>query len=565
MIRQRFLLGVGLFLVVAAGSIGGSVYLPTADHAPASETGPRNTTIAFENVSDEAGLTYEVHPDGSGASDMISDVGIYPADIDKDGWTDVLAVGGDRPVLFTNDQGEFHRSKALPRLNQSVRSALFVDYNADGWQDLLFVSDGNKPVLLRNTGGLFERVDGGFDQALNVPIGATTADYNNDGCPDLFIIQNGQWDDKPPLGLGSVSVPLDDDNGNPNMLFRGTCAGFERVDDADIEGTRWSLATSFVDLTGDGWPDIHVANDFNHDILYVNQRDRSFDRVVLSNRTDRNGMASEVADITGDGRPDVFTTNIYYPPTVKEEVPTGQKARADGNTLLVNQGNGSFVDRADEFNVRKGGWGWAAAIEDFDNDGQLDLFHTTQRVDFSDRNLLMSLDELDIKALEVRYPSYKYPLIAVGNESGFDRKRASKVGFTDTDGRGVATLDYDRDGRLDLVVTNADGAFKLYQNVGNTGSSLQVTLDGQGETLAIGATVSVITETETVSRQYASNSDFLSQSARTLHFGMGDVDKVTVRVEWPDGTTQTFEDVPTGQRIRVTPTDGVVAAEEYDR
>lgn len=89
-------------------------------------------------------------------------------------------------------------------------------------------------------------------------------------------------------------------HGNPNLLFDGDCNSFEQVENAGIEGTRWSLATSFVDLTGDGYLDIHVGNDFNTDVLYVNQHDGTFRRVEIP-ATDRHAMASEVADVTGDG------------------------------------------------------------------------------------------------------------------------------------------------------------------------------------------------------------------------------------------------------------------------
>jgi len=558
---SKQLVVAGVLLVVAVAAVGGSVQPPTGGPAES----PQETTIRFEDVSEEVGPAYEAKIDGAGVSNTISNAGVYAADVDRDGWTDLLAVGGERPVLFENDRGEFRRTEAVPRLDRSVRSALFVDYDTDGWEDLLLVSEDREPLLLENDGGTFDRVDAGFDREFAVPIGATAADYDRDGCLDFFVVQNGRWSERPPLGMNDVSVPLDDDNGKPNALFEGTCSGFERAEDGDIAGTRWSLATSFVDLTGDGWADIHVANDFNRDVLYVNQRNGSFERVVLSNRTDRNGMSSEIADVTGDGRPDVFTTNIFHAPVVREVVPEGQKARAHGNTLLVNRDNASFVDRAGEFNVREGGWGWAAEMEDFDNDGDADLFHTTQRIDFDRRTTFTSLDQEDVEYIEFRYPSYRYPLIAERNESGFDRRSAAVVGFAGTDGRGVATLDFDRDGRLDIALANADGEFKLYRNTCETATSLQVTLEGDGETLAVGASVSVTTGDETETKRYSSNTDFLSQSARTLHFGTGTRDSVEVRVEWPDGTTQTFSDVPTGYRILVTPDERIVAEEEHDR
>jgi len=561
----KYLVVLGFLLVVTVSIIGSSIQPMAVGSNNHTQNEAEKTTIAFEDISKEAGLAYEANASDTSPKGMVSDVGVYAADVDKDGWTDLLAIGGERPVLFKNDQREFQRSDALPPFNRTVRSALFIDYDADGWEDLLLLSDNREPLLLKNDRGSFERVDAGFDEELAVPIGATTADYDKDGCADFFVIQNGRWADHPPLGMQNVSVPLDNDNGKSNVLFEGTCSEFDRAKDPSINGTRWSLATSFVDLTGDGFADIHVANDFNRDILYVNQQNGSFNRVILSDQTDRNGMASEIADVTGDDSPDIFTTNIYHPQIVKEIVPEGQKARANGNTLLVNRGKGTFDDQATELNVRQGGWGWAALIEDLDNDMDQDLFHTTQRIDFDRRSMFYSFDEAEINLLESKYPSYRYPLIAARNDNAFNRKKASDVGFADIDGRGAVTLDFDRDGRLDIVVANADGEFKLYRNVGKMGAALQVALDGDGEILPLGATVTVTAGENTMARQYTSNSDFLSQNTRTLHFGTGDNSRVDVTIEWSDGTIQTFHNIATGQRIRITPTDGIVQKENHYR
>lgn len=559
--RAEVFLGAVILVAVTATAFGATVRAPTTEDPQTGGPGNLNTTIAFEEVAAESGFTYEAATGGKGAAAMISDVGVYAADVNRDGWTDLLVTGGERPVLFENTGGKFKRAGALPRLNRSVRSALFVDYDADGWEDLLLLSDGRRPLLLANDDGSFERATAGFERSLSVPVGATTADYNHDGCPDVYVIQNGQWSRRAPMGMVNESVPLDADNGRPNVLYAGTCSGFQRANASGIRGTRWSLATSFVDLTGDGWPDIHVANDFNRDILYVNQRDGTFDRVVLPARTDRNGMSSEVADVTGDGRLDVFTGNIYYPQMIKDIAPEGQAVRADGNTLLVNRGNGTFVDRAEGLGVRRGGWAWAAVLADFDNDMDQDLFHTTKRMRFRERLPLIPLSEGEVDRLLTEYPAYQYPLVRERTDEGYVVRRADDAGFEITDGRGVARLDFDRDGDIDLAVANAEGTFKLYRNEGQTGSSLQVVLRGSNQTLPLGATVTVTAGTETQVRRYHASTDFLSQDSRVLHFGTGTHEAVDVTVEWPDGTTDTLRGVRTGQFLVLTPEGRVSVGE----
>jgi hypothetical protein len=94
-------------------------------------------------------------------------------------------------------------------------------------------------------------------------LGAAPADYDGDGDLDLLIYQSADWSEGKPKGSVSLESSLEDDNGNPNLLYENTDKDFERVTDAVIEGERWSLAASFTDLTGNGRPDIHVANDYN--------------------------------------------------------------------------------------------------------------------------------------------------------------------------------------------------------------------------------------------------------------------------------------------------------------
>jgi hypothetical protein len=296
--RAAFLVAFGaavLVLVAAVGLVGpgGGLASPgevngtqgiATDASDGDEAG-----LSFAHAGAETGIDYSASSNGTNRRKMLTDVGVYAADVDGDGWTDVLATGGEQPMLFTNENGSFERAPdALPPLNRSVRSAVFLDYDGDGARDLLILADDSPPLLLANDGqGTFRRVDAGFEEELAVPIGATVADFDGDGCIDLFVIQNGRWNDHAPAGMSERNVPPSADDGLENVLYRGTCDGFERAEDTGIEGTRWSLATSAVDLDGDGRLDIHVANDFNHDVVYRNRGNLSFEKVVLGNETDR--------------------------------------------------------------------------------------------------------------------------------------------------------------------------------------------------------------------------------------------------------------------------------------
>ena len=124
-----------------------------------------------------------------------------------------------------------------------------------------------------------------------------------------------------------------------------------------------------VDIDADGDLDLLIAADFETSQVFRNEGDGTFtmttDRTVI---TDDSGMGSSIGDYDNDGDLDWFLTAIYQEPTV----PGGYT----GNRLYRNEGGGVFSDATDEAGVRDGGWGWGSCMEDFDNDGDLDIFHT---------------------------------------------------------------------------------------------------------------------------------------------------------------------------------------------
>jgi hypothetical protein len=509
--------------------------------------------IEFREASAHVGFEYET----TKRSGIISDAGVYARDYDDDGWTDLLAIGGDQPVLFDNEGGEFSASEQLDGINRSVGAAIFLDYDADGDQDLILFRKESVPIVMHNDGGSFERTAGIFETKLTNPVGATAGDYDHDGCVDLFVIQNGDWTERLPKGTDSADVSPEADNGNPNILFDGMCGSFENTTTAaGISGSTWSLATTMVDLDRDGWPDIHVANDFNNDVVYWNDGDGTFTRTILSAETNRNAMATEIEDFDGDGRLDLFVTNIYLPTDINGSVAMVADRRANGNNLLLNRGGRRFEPAGERCGVSRGGWGWAAVGTDFDNDGDTDLFHST----------LAFTARLGTGLLEARQrsPVYSYPALferQSGSECSFSRANASAAGFEQTDGHGVAGADFDRDGDVDIAMAvtpgpTGDARYRLYENVGTSGGAVQVRIVDRHGTSTGGTRVTVQTPNGTQTRVDHSKSDYFSQDERVLHFGTATHSTVDVRVVWPDGSERRFEDVGTGQRLRVS-RDGI--------
>jgi hypothetical protein len=459
--------------------------------------------------------------------------GFYVSDYNNDYKPDLLAVVNGLPILYENTGNGYGRSNALPTVNVTVTAAHFLDYDNDGWEDLYLLSNDGS-VFLENKEGEFVRNDVGLDVDYESVRGAATADYTGNGCLDVFVVQANNWTEHRPEGYNNRNVTIGQDNGIGNRIFRGDCDGFEEAtEEAGIEGTAWSLATSFVDFTNDGYPDIHVANDFNNDVVYINTRNGTFERRVLPNSTNRNGMSSEVAEVNGDGNLDIFVSNIYRPSTPVTETRFGGRIR--GDNLLINQGGGRFVDSADEYGVRKSaGYGWSALLEDFDNDGYLDLFQTNS-VPFMD----------------------SYPSIWDGIRDNFTRLNSSQAGLVLSQPVGAVSLDYDADGDLDIAASDATQRFTFYENRIQRGNSLRVYLRDNDST-TLGTSVEVITNGESWRRTQNSKSDYLSQSSRTLHFGIGNatvVDRLVVN--WSNGGSTTYTDIETNQSIEVSESGGL--------
>ena len=560
--ETKLLAGVVAFsviLFVTVSAVGAAFVFgigPVDDDQEREPPGPDPafSPTTFEEVAADRGFVYE-YVEGEIHGGMISlttDAGVYVVDFNDNGRDDVLAIGGEEPVLFENVGGEFLESDALPELDTSANGALFFDHDNDGYEDLLLLPPGSEPIFLENQEGEFVVREAGFDVTLSNPTGATAADFTGDGCLDVFVVQNGDWDETRPVGTAERGVG-DDDNGNPNHLFYGDCSYFERADETAITDDRWTLAVASADLSGNGHPDVYEANDFNYDVLYENRGDGTFERHRMD-RSDRNAMSATVADVTGTGELDVFVTNIYFDHHVRSELPItqGTAGRTDGNNLFVNLGDGAFEDRASAFGVREGGWGWAAAIADYNNDGELSIVHTTSPIGV-DRALQDRLG-MSEGQLYYNYPYLRYPMMFErASETRFRTVQPPDRGFEEGGGRGIVTLDLDGDGSLDLAVADTRTPYKLYENQGAAGNWLRVDVRGDGEHTELGAEVYVETDDRTLYDVKHANSDFLSQEPRVLHFGVGDAERVDLRVVWPDGTERTFENVAIDRHVRVTP------------
>ena len=302
--------------------------------------------------------------------------------------------------------------------------------------------------------------------------------------------------------------------------------------------TTYRFTPRLVDLDRDGHLDLAVASDFETSQLFWNNGDGTFVDGTLPAGvgTDYNGMGSTFGDYDGDGDLDWFITNIT-------PSPDGPPAFGGYNRLYRNDGNRQFTDVTLEAGVRDSRWAWGTSFFDYDNDGDLDLIAT---------NGYNGAGWIDDR-------TYLWQ-----NNGGVFTDVSDSAGITDTgQGRGLAHLDYDDDGDLDVVIVNNGAAPILYRNDGgNANDYLRLELEGTFSNRdAIGAFITITLDLGMPSERMVwdidGGSSFLSQNERTAHFGLGAsaeaVDLVTI--EWPSGVVQHLHDVASNQELLVLEAD----------
>jgi len=564
---------------------------PAAAAGPAAPSAAPAAPIRFEEIGERAGARF-VHSTRrftgrhkAQVLEMFTAGGAAAAvgDFDGDGWDDLFLTDsglGKPGHLLRNVTGERGPDGgiAFVEVTESagvgggndetsiVADALWFDYDGDGDRDLLLARFGT-PLLYRNLGPgpagavRFEEAAAaaGLTEFGN-SLAAIAFDYDADGWIDLLL--GNYFQPKNLLALDTTRVlpeDLDDaHNGGGLSLWRNVPAEgggrrfVETTAEAGLAGhTGWSLDVGHADLDGDGDQDVYVAGDYGTDRLFWNDGDGTFtDGTEAAIGFDtRKGMNVDMGDYDRDGRLDVFVTNI-----------TDEYMR-ECNMLWHNEGNGTFVDLSRETGTCDSDWGWAGKFADLDNDGWEDLYTVNGLRSAGEENYIPLLLEAIIRPGVDFSDLDTYPDIGERTWSGYQRQRLfhnqgdgtfAEIGAAagvdnDLDGRGVGVADFDRDGRLDLVQTNADQPSLLLRNVSpDAGRWVQLDLVGAGPPQgsnreAIGARVVLHAGGERWLREVSGGNGYAGQSSLRLHFGLGDATRVdSVEVRWPSGRVETI-------------------------
>ncbi|MEW6270917.1 MAG: FG-GAP-like repeat-containing protein [Thermodesulfobacteriota bacterium] len=513
--------------------------------APAAEAAP----WTFTDVTAAAGVLYEhgyLTPAAGSRPQRINTGGVAAGDYDGDGFVDLYAVRGDigPNLLFRNrGDGTFEEVGAAAGVALAGRKgtgAIFADYDGDAHLDLLVLGGGREdaapeqPVLFRNLGdGTFADVTAASGIVSNRDsVSAAFGDYDRDGDLDLFITH---WGDNSPPG---PTQHLWRNDGDGSFTDVSAAAGISPA--YTMPGTNevsdLSFSPSFADIDNDGWPDLLVTGDFETSQVFLNDRDGTFSNVTDAVISDQNGMGGAVGDYDGDGNLDWFVSSIWDP----DQDSMGNNWFVSGNRLYRGRGDGTFEDATDAAGVREGYWGWGSTFQDLDNDGDLDLFHVN------------GWNPDDPEAHEFHLdPARAF----ISNGDGTFTQRAEELGLADTgQGRGVVAFDYDRDGDVDLFISNNQGTSRLYRNDGgNQQNYLAIKLRGRApNSEAIGARIRVTAGGKTQMREIRAGDNYVSQDPAEAHFGLDTAAAATeVEIVWPDGKHKFLGRTRANQRVVV--------------
>ena len=520
--------------------------------------------IQMKESALEMGVDFQhkrISSDGTGSE--YSNLAIPPAiaiyDVNRDGFQDLVVSGHFHPVVFLNIEGrKFKRIEngfGFDTKRESPTSMInFADFNGDGLADSIVSGHPNHYFYLG------ELVDGkatfrpAFEKLVykSQPDGVNVLDFNQDGRLDLVF---ANFTSKPGEGVSEVlwlgANRYDNRTGGANdLLLQKSDGSFEVAQNVDFRSRSYTHSVGVSDFNQDGWPDIFFANDYARDELFMNQLGRSVIDVTREKLPiewhGNSGMNAEIVDYNGDGLSDIYVTNIYKPPFYNAV-----------NLLWEQQPDGRFRATSVENHTAHCGFSWGAKFLDINNDGQLDLAVTNGRNRSKDRNEAKTGGSLWYRrALVSRIPNvirqFYYeqqlpnqyfstsafePDCLFIQDAGVFYDVAPYSGVTNKlEGRALAVIDVENDGRLDYVVANFQGPIEIFHNLSKTnGNWIGIRLiDKNGSDLPIGAHITLTTKTgKKIVREFYPANGYRSQSDPRIHFGLGKDEPATLEVTWP--------------------------------
>lgn len=553
----------GVSVAIAATLAGTAVAVGGAQPRP---------PITFTDVTTRAGITF-VHHNGAAGQKFYPELfggGVAVLDIDGDAWPDLLFINGRdwqpdgkraRHGLYLNNRdGTFKDVVAGSGFDVADvygLGATVADYDNDGRDDVFMTTVDGGRLFHNEGGGKFADVTAraGLRNA-EFAVSAAWLDYDRDGLADLFIGNYVRWSPGTEVVCSQDGV-----RGycGPNAykpvapaLYRNRGGG--RFEDVTAragldQATDKAMGVAVLDYNTDGWPDVFVGSDRVPAKLHRNDGEGRFVDVgvvagvaLSESGAARANMGVDAADYDRSGRPHLLVGNF-----VNEML-----------ALYHNRDGAQFVDVAPRSTVGRASLlsvTWAVFFFDYDLDGFLDVFAANGGTDES-------------QGMDSRARLSQAPLVLRNQAKGTFEDVTKTLGAAFNRpimGRGAAHADFDGDGDLDVVLATLAGPAYFFRNDGgNQHNWLRVRVAGsRSNRRGLGATVHVTSASGVQTQVVRSGSSYASQSELTLTFGLGrDASVASVDVQWPSGKTQTFTALAANQVVVVDEEGGLGPAKK---
>jgi len=478
----------------------------------------------------------------------VNGTGLALFDFDNDDDLDLFVVNAsNKPCrLYENrSNGSIEFQDVTEKLGIDIqRWAMGVavgDVNGDGFDDVYITCHGPN-VLLRNDNGkgftdITERAGVG-DESWGTS--ARFGDLDGDGDLELYVCNYLEFDfDNPPQ---KAQYKGEDVLGGPHGLAPQQDVVYENLGSGKFANVTelwgfgaepsFTLNAAILDFTGDGLQDVFVGNDSMSNHLYVNMGETPtrFENSGVQTGVAVNGdgsmqatMGIAVGDVNGNGRPDIFTTNFS----------------SDTNTLHTNDESGFFDDRTKRFGLglaSRSLLGWTCVFNDFDLDGDEDLFvvnghvypeATMETMDSPREQPVLLLERIGNRFERVPLP-------------GEYRDRAAVFG------------DLDNDGDTDVIVGERGGEIRVLRNDSKHAQTWEVELRGNNKnSRGLGAKLVVtFKDGSTTTRWNTDGFGFQSSFAPRRHFFPKPI--TSVEVTWADGEIQVVDDIQSGESVVIS-------------
>ncbi|HZI46913.1 MAG TPA: CRTAC1 family protein [Pyrinomonadaceae bacterium] len=546
--------------------------------------------IIFEDVTEKTALANFKHRSGTLAKDYIFEIasgGVAVLDYDGDGLPDIYLLNGStlqalqgkekppRAALYRNlGNWKFEdvTDKAGVANERWGMGVAVGDYDNDGRPDIFVGNFGVSRLYHNNGDGTFTDVAEKLGVARKGwSTGASFGDYDGDGRLDLFVPGYVDIDlaNLPPspteaMKPGGVGQNFCQFRGAPVMcgprgLTGETDTLYHQKPDGTFEDVSaksgvndpqkyYGFSSAWIHADDDNLLDLIVVNDSTPKQLYINKGDGTFEEtgypsgVALNeNGREQAGMGLAVGDYDNDGRVDFHITNFSD----------------DSNVLYHNDGDGNFTDvtfQAGLGEVTIPFLGWGADFLDYDNDGWKDLFVANGHVYPTVDNHQWGTSYAEQSLLFHNLKNGKFERVGAPPGSALAQAWCA---------RGIATADFDGDGRVDLIINNTDSKPTLLKNVAaGAGHWVELRLVGdvakKSPRDAIGASAYVTTGKLRQREDVISGASYASQNDMTLHFGLGaatSIDKLEIK--WSDGSSEIVPVPGIDRKLTITEGKGV--------